>query len=59
MSGVMEAGMEKGRSAQRKEEVVVRLLRGRAARPACEGDGPAAGGDLAWRERFWPLGVRV
>ena len=73
MSGVMEAGMEKGRgssapsgepearrevrsSARRKEEVVLRLLRGESLDLLARETGQPAGRIAAWREEFLAAG---
>ena len=73
MSGVMEAGMEKGRgssapsgepearrevrwSARRKEEVVLRLLRGESLDLLARETGQPAGVISGWREEFLAAG---
>ena len=75
MSGVMEAGMEKGGSARssapsgepeasrevrwsarRKEEVVLRLLRGESLDLLARETGQPAGRISAWREEFLAAG---
>ena len=60
MSGVMEGRMDgssaRGRSARRKEEVVLRLLRGEGLDALARETGQPAGRISAWREEFLAAG---
>jgi transposase len=60
MSGVMEGRMgasgDEDRSARRKEEVVLRLLRGESLDALARETGQAAGTISSWREEFLVAG---